>query len=157
SGFDLPVLHYRALLHGIDASRYWEVGEGEREWRFNNYLGRFHWRHIDLMDVLAGYQARGRAPLDEIAVMLGFPGKLGMSGDKVWSAFNAGEIERIRNYCETDVVNTWLVFLHFEHMRGRIDAAGLEREFALVRGALKESGGAHFEEYLAAWPEPDHG
>ncbi|MEM1437575.1 MAG: 3'-5' exonuclease [Pseudomonadota bacterium] len=157
SGFDLPVLHYRALLHGIDASRYWEVGEGEREWRFNNYLGRFHWRHIDLMDVLAGYQARGRAPLDEIAVMLGFPGKLGMSGDKVWSAFNAGEIERIRNYCETDVVNTWLVFLHFEHMRGRIDAAGLEREFALVRGALKASGGAHFEEYLAAWPEPDHG
>ncbi|MEO0616520.1 MAG: 3'-5' exonuclease [Pseudomonadota bacterium] len=157
SGFDLPVLHYRALLHGIDASRYWEVGEGEREWRFNNYLGRFHWRHIDLMDVLAGYQMRGRAPLDEIAVMLGFPGKLGMSGDKVWSAFNAGEIERIRNYCETDVVNTWLVFLRFEQMRGRIDAAGLERELTLVRSALKEAGGSHFEEYLAAWPEAANG
>ena len=80
-----------------------------------------------------------------------------MSGDKVWSAFNAGQIERIRNYCETDVVNTWLVFLRFEHMRGRIDAAGLERELALVRGALQEAGGPHFEEYLAAWPEADHG
>ena len=61
SGFDLPVLHYRALLNGIEAARYWEVGDGERDWRFNNYLGRFHWRHVDLMDVLAGYQARGRA------------------------------------------------------------------------------------------------
>ena len=85
SGFDLPVLHYRALKHGIQAPRYWETGDGERDYRYNNYLSRFHWRHIDLMDVLAGFQMRGRASLDQIAVMLGFPGKLGMSGDKVWA------------------------------------------------------------------------
>lgn len=157
SGFDLPVLHYRALLHGIEASRYWEVGDTERDWRFNNYLGRFHWRHVDLMDVLAGYQARGRAPLDEIAVMLGFPGKLGMSGDKVHAAFRAGEIERIRNYCETDVVNTWLVFLRFERLRGRLDEAGLGRELRIVREALAEAGQPHLDEYLANWPGPPDG
>jgi predicted PolB exonuclease-like 3'-5' exonuclease len=61
SGFDLPVLHYRALRHGIQAPRYWEVGDGDREYKWNNYLGRFHWRHVDLMDVLSGYQHRGRA------------------------------------------------------------------------------------------------
>ena len=67
SGFDLPVLHYRALKHGIQAPRYWETGDDERDYRYNNYLSRFHWRHIDLMDVLAGFQIRGRAGLDQVA------------------------------------------------------------------------------------------
>jgi len=49
------------------------------------------------MDVIAGYQMRGRAPLDEIAVMLGFPGKLGMSGDKVWPAYRDGKLKDIRD------------------------------------------------------------
>jgi 3'-5' exonuclease len=60
-GFDLPVLHYRALRAGVQAPRYWEVGEDDREFKFNNYLNRFHWRHLDLMDVLSGYQNRARA------------------------------------------------------------------------------------------------
>ncbi|HEY5624769.1 MAG TPA: ribonuclease H-like domain-containing protein, partial [Gammaproteobacteria bacterium] len=47
SGFDLPVLHYRSLLHGVKAERYWETGDSDREFRYNNYLSRFHWRHID--------------------------------------------------------------------------------------------------------------
>ena len=109
------------------------------------------------MDVLAGYQARGRAPLDEIAVMLGFPGKLGMSGDKVWDAYRQGEIDRIRNYCETDVVNTWLVFLRFERLRGRLDATGLDAELARVRRALEAADAPHLREYLDAWPGPGVG
>ncbi len=73
SGFDLPVLHYRALRHGVSAPRYWETGDGDRDFKWNNYLNRFHYRHLDLMDVLSGYQARARAKLDEVAVLLGFP------------------------------------------------------------------------------------
>jgi len=80
SGFDLPVLHYRSLLHGISAPRYWEVGDNDQQFRWNNYLNRYHYRHMDVMDVLAGYQGRANAPLDEVATMLGFPGKMGMSG-----------------------------------------------------------------------------
>ena len=58
SGFDLPVLHYRALRHGISAPRYWETGDIDNSFRWNNYLSRYHWRHTDLMDVLAGFQPR---------------------------------------------------------------------------------------------------
>jgi predicted PolB exonuclease-like 3'-5' exonuclease len=151
-GFDLPVLHYRALKHGIQAPRYWEMGDDDREFRFNNYLSRFHWRHVDLMDVIAGFQPRGRASLDQIAVMLGFPGKLGMSGDKVWQCWLDGGIEDIRNYCETDVLNTFLVYLRFEHMRGNLDDADLEREFELVRSTLAGMEKAHLDEFAAAWP-----
>lgn len=154
SGFDLPVLHYRALRHGIQAPRYWEMGEGDRDFKWNNYLSRFHWRHVDLMDVLAGFQPRGRASLDQIAVMLGFPGKLGMSGAKVWDTFLAGGIREIRDYCETDVLNTWLVYLRFEYMRGNLDDKALAREFALVRETLEAQGEAHLDEFLAAWPAP---
>ena len=153
SGFDLPVLHYRALKHNIQAPRYWETGENDREFKWNNYLGRFHWRHVDLMDVLAAYQPRGRASLDQMAVLLGFPGKLGMSGDKVWDTFQQGGIKDIRDYCETDVLNTWLVYLRFEHMRGNLDATGLQREYALVRESLVAMKQDHLDEFLAAWSE----
>ena len=152
SGFDLPVLHYRALKHGIQAPRYWEMGDGDRDFKWNNYLSRFHWRHIDLMDVLAGFQHRGRASLDQTALLLGFPGKLGMSGDKVWDKFQEGGIREIRDYCETDVLNTWLVFLRFEFMRGNLDAARLQREYDLVRDSLAAMDEPHLNEFLAAWP-----
>ena len=151
SGFDLPVLHYRALRHGIAAARYWETGDADREFRYNNYLGRFHWRHVDLMDVLAGYQMRGAARLDEVAVLLGLPGKLGLSGERVWDEWCAGRIGAIRDYCETDVLNTWLVFLRFEQLRGRLDKAELQAEEALVRGTLEKDGRPHLGEFLEAW------
>lgn len=151
-GFDLPVLHYRALKHGVQAPRYWEQGDSDREFRFNNYLSRFHWRHVDLMDVLAGFQPRARASLDQTAVLLGYPGKLGMSGDKVWDRFLDGGIGDIRDYCETDVINTWLVYLRFEHMRGNLDDKDLQRELALVRETLKTMNVPHLNEFLAAWP-----
>lgn len=152
-GFDLPVLHYRALKHGIQAPRYWETGNNDRDFKWNNYLSRYHWRHVDLMDVLANFNNRAFAKLDEIAVMLGFPGKLGMSGDKVWDTFVAGGIRDIRNYCETDVLNTWLVYLRFEFMRGNLDSDDLEREYSLVRATLEAEDAAHLNEFLAAWPK----
>lgn len=153
SGFDLPVLHYRALKHGIQAERYWEMGDNDRDFKWNNYLSRFHWRHVDLMDVLAGFQPRGRASLDQMAVLLGFPGKLGMSGDKVWDTFKEGGIREIRDYCETDVLNTWLVYLRFEVMRGKLDKTDLQREYELVRKALVDLDQPHLNEFLSAWSE----
>lgn len=151
SGFDLPVLHYRALMHGISAPEYWEVGERDSRYRYNNYLNRYHYRHLDLMDVLAGYQARATAPLDQIATMCGFPGKMGMSGSKVWEAYQAGDIEGIRNYCETDVLNTYLVYLKFEFMRGTLDAAAFEQACLLVKQMLQSSNLNHLEAFLQSW------
>jgi predicted PolB exonuclease-like 3'-5' exonuclease len=105
------------------------------------------------MDVLANFNNRALAKLDEIAVMLGFPGKLGMSGDKVWDTYQEGGIAEIRDYCETDGLNTWLVFLRFEYMRGNLDDTGLQREFRLVRDTLAKLDRPHLNEFLAAWPE----
>ena len=150
-GFDLPVLHYRGLIHGVEASRYWDMGEDDREFKWNNYISRYHTRHLDLMDLLALYQARANASLDDIAQLCGFPGKLGMDGSKVWDAFKQGEIEAIRNYCETDVANTHLVFLRFQLMRGVLNQESYAREIALVRDTLSGYSGEHWREFLQAW------
>src|SRR6202453_2347852 len=80
AGFDLPVLHYRSLLHGITAARYWETGDGDSSFRYSNYLSRFHWGHMHLWNVLSGFKGRARPSLQDVASLLGLPGKLGMHG-----------------------------------------------------------------------------
>lgn len=150
-GFDLPVLHYRALLHGIQAPRYWESGDDDQSFRWNNYLNRFHERHLDLMDVLAGYEQRATAPLDEIAAMLGYPGKLGMSGALVWDRFLDGDIVAIRNYCETDVLNTYLIFLRFQLLRGRLSVAEYNENCLRLETQLRSENKSHLLEFLDAW------
>ena len=151
SGFDLPVLHYRSLLHGISAARYWETGADDQSFRFNNYLSRYHERHTDLMDVLSAYQPRAAAPLDEVAQILGFPGKLGRHGSEVWDQFQAGKINEIRDYCETDALNTYLIYLRFELIRGNLDEAGWKRETDLTRHTLRDANKPHLTEFLNAW------
>ena len=151
SGFDLPVMHYRALLHGISAPRYWETGDLEQSFRWNNYLSRYHYRHMDLMDIIAGYQVRANAPLNEIALMLGLPGKMGIDGSKVWDYFQQGNLDIIRNYCETDVLNTYLVFLRFELIRGKLTLADYEHECELVRDVLLKENKPYLTEFLNAW------
>ena len=151
NGFDLPVIHYRALKHGVASARYWDNGDIDREFRWNNYLSRFHARHLDLMDVLSGYQPRAFVPLDELALMLGFPGKMGMSGAHVWESFCSGQIDAIRDYCETDVLNTFLLYLRFQQIRGVLNAGELEYEQNRLRDFLADSGRPHLAEFLARW------
>jgi predicted PolB exonuclease-like 3'-5' exonuclease len=152
SGFDLPVLHYRALINGVVASQYWEIGENDRDFKFNSYLSRYHWRHTDVMDVLSGYQPKASAKLDQIAVLLGLPGKMGMDGSQVWDAYRAGRIAEIRNYCETDVLNTYLVYLRFQLMRGCIKPSELVAEHDRVRKSLLALDQPHLQAFLDAWP-----
>jgi len=155
SGFDLPVLHYRAMLHQITAPMYWELGDHYKEFRYNNYINRFHMRHVDLMDVLSLYQARATQPLDQIATFLGFPGKLGMDGSQVYDNYLQGNIADIRHYCETDVLNTWLIYLRFQLMRGEIMKPDYQNEIVLLKNTLASSNKPHLQEFLATWQEQE--
>jgi len=154
-GFDLPVLHYRGLIHGVIAPRYWDLGDGDyadsRDFKLNNYISRHHTRHLDLMDLLGRYQLCASAPLDDLAKLIGFPGKLGMDGSQVWQAWQSGKFAEIRDYCETDVLNTYLVATRFRLMRGELSRDAYEGEIAFVRGELANLDKPHWREFLAAW------
>lgn len=153
SGFDLPVLHYRGLRHGVEASKYWDMGEDDREYKWNNYISRYHMRHLDLMDLLAMYSPKNNAPLDAMAKLCGFPGKLGMDGSQVYAQYLAGQTDDIRRYCETDVMNTYLVYCRFQKMRGGLTEAEYEQEIAYVKETLSNLAPteSHWDEYLKAW------
>jgi predicted PolB exonuclease-like 3'-5' exonuclease len=150
-GFDLPVLNYRALLHGVAAPKFWDQGEDDRDFRFNSYVGRYHARHLDLMDVLAMYQPRNNAPLDEVAQLAGLPGKIGVGGAQVWPAYLDGRIAEIRDYCEADTANTYLLYLRFQKLRGTLTDAQYGQECALLRSTLEKLKAAHWREFLTRW------
>jgi len=151
SGFDLPVLHFRGLLWGVQAPTYWETGDSNSTFRYNNYLSRFHWRHTDLMDVLGGFQGRGRVSLQNAAMLLGFPGKLGFSGAQVWDAYRSGNLVGVRRYCETDVLNTYLVYLRFQLMRAHLTREEYATEVERVKVLLRAGKEPHHTEFLKAW------
>lgn len=151
TGFDAPVLHHRALLRGVTAARYWEQGDRDRAFRFNHYLGRFHQRHTDLMDVLAGYQGRAVARLDAVATLLGLPGKLGMDGSQVARAWMGGQRRAVFDYVEHDVLNTYLVYLRYLVMRGDLSDAQYQRRARQLAAWLDASEADHHQAFVRAW------
>ncbi len=153
-GFDLPVLNYRALIHGVCAPTFWETGDENRDFRYNNYLSRYHSRHMDLMDVLAMYQPRNNAPLDDVAQLAGLPGKIGIGGAKVWETYQAGGIAQIRDYCEADTANTYLLFLRYQLLRGIFSGDSYKKEIQLLRTSLQSLDKPHWREFLKLWHEP---
>ena len=149
-GFDLPVINYRGLINSVPAARYRDTGECEGEFRQDNYAGLHGGRHTDLMNVLASYQSRAFTSLNDMAVLLGFPGKMGASGSMVWGQYLAGEISAIRNYCETDALNTYLVYLQWLFVNGRLAGEELDQELKIVRQTLA-NGAPHLQKFLTAW------
>ncbi len=150
-GFDAQVLHYRALVHGVTAARYWDTGEDDKDFKWNNYLSRYHPRHLDLMDVLALYNNRANAPLDALAKLIGFPGKLGMDGSAVWQSYQDGNLAGIRAYCETDVLNTYLLYARFQLVRGQLTPAQYQDEMDFIRTTIAGMEGQHWKEFMEAW------
>jgi hypothetical protein len=151
NGFDLPVIRYRAMLHAVPMPALYRTGG---EWKWNNYQGRFHDLHVDLMDVLSGYGASSRVGLQQMCEMLGLPGKGFIEGE-VYEHLLRGEQELVREYCKLDVVSTLLVFLSWLVQRGDLEPEGLRTHVATIREALRAEGFEAWREIaegLDGWP-----
>ena len=111
NSFDLPVLRYRAMIHGVSAS-----GLAARL-----YFNRYTEDAVDLCDILSSFAPHTKASLNELSKIMGLPGKPeGIDGGEVERYFLEGRIREIADYCETDVVNTYRVWLRYELFRGRL-------------------------------------
>jgi predicted PolB exonuclease-like 3'-5' exonuclease len=118
--FDLPVLMYRCLYHGITAASLFEQGEWDSQKRYNNYQNRYLPKHTDLMDVLAGFNHKQFQKLDFMARLMGYPGKLGIGREQVATWVQQQHWNELGRYAETDVLNTWLLYLRWLLLRGLI-------------------------------------
>jgi 3'-5' exonuclease len=135
SNFDLPVLRYRAMVHQVAAP-----GLSARP-----YFNRYTDDALDLCDVLASFSSRARGTLHEICRVLGLPGKgEGISGAMVENYYREGRVKEIAEYCETDVINTYRVWLRYQLFRGGVT---LEQFKASERDL-----GTHIRERIASKP-----
>jgi hypothetical protein len=140
SGFDLPVLRYRAMLNRVSAP-----GLSAR-----NYFNRYSEDNVDLCDVLASFSSNAKATLHEICRAFGLPGKPGdVDGGSVEELFRAGRITDISEYCETDVVNTYRIWLRYELFRGRLtEQEFLASEDSLLGFIRERTSKAHLAQFL---------
>lgn len=150
-GFDLPVMKYRAMAHGVAGQWFYQAGD-----KWNSYLSRYSadW-HCDLLEVLSDFGASARVKLNEACSVMGFPGKFGVDGSKVSEMYDAGEHDAIKHYCETDVLNTYLVFLRLMQHQGRINTISYNKSIADVVSFIENSSAEkpYLAEFLEAWGE----
>ncbi len=149
--FDLPVLRYRAMVHGITAPYLYTAGD-----KWDNYMRRYSpdW-HCDLLDVLSDYGASARVRLNEVCAVLGLPGKFGIAGGDVAGLIDAHKLEEVRRYCETDVLNTYLVYLRHRLHTGGLALEGYNRAVGDVIAMIQDAGEArpHLGDFLLAWEQ----
>ena len=127
SNFDLPVLRYRAMVNEVAAP-----GLSARP-----YFHRYTEDATDLCDVLASFNSQCRATLDEICKLMGMPGKPDeLCGSDVETYLRDGRIQEIADYCETDVVNTYRLWLRHELFRGGVDQLSYEESELRLRAFL---------------------
>jgi predicted PolB exonuclease-like 3'-5' exonuclease len=130
NSFDLPVLRYRAMVNRISAAGL----------QVRPYFHRYADDALDLCDALASYSSNAKVKLDQISKILGLAGKpQGIDGGQVEAMAKAGQIDEVARYCESDVLNTYRVWLIYELFRGTITVEKLEwseaqiREFVMTR------------------------
>ncbi len=152
--FDLPVLKYRAMKHEISAPWLYKTGD-----KWNNYNQRYSldW-HCDLAEAFSDFGASSRTKMNEVCACANLPGKTGIDGSMVADFFDEGKIGKIRDYCETDVANTYLLYLVYQHHTGTISTDNF-LQARLDLSALLEKDGAkkpHLKEFLDEWKGMDN-
>lgn len=120
--FDLPLIMLRAMKYNLSAEAYFESENpmfNKNKW--DNYRARYSENfHIDLLDVLSSFGLARGMKLDIVCKMLGIPGKFDTSGDDVFRLFYEGEYKKIDEYCQSDVLNTYWLYLKYQLLGGKI-------------------------------------
>ena len=88
--------------------------------------------------MLSSFSPQAKATLHELCRVMGLPGKPdGISGGDVDKYYREGRIREIAEYCETDVVNTYRIWLRYELFRGRLSEFGYQASEACLVEFIK--------------------
>ncbi|OOS21287.1 3'-5' exonuclease [Moraxella pluranimalium] len=149
AGFDIPVIMYRAMHHKLSAPALFNSAHKP------DYLYRYGEMHIDLMDKMSLYNGYQRQKLDTIASLCGFAGKGDIDGSQVVPMVQTGDWQKLTTYCESDVLNTWLIYLRWLILTGKMDtpaADGLiDATYGFVESLHNADGSLRHQGFLDAW------
>jgi 3'-5' exonuclease len=141
SSFDLPVLRYRAGMHSVFASGLSQLP----------YFHRYGDASVDLCDLLASYDGRGKVSLDMLCRTWGIPGKPDtIDGSQVSDFAEAGRFNEIAQYCEHDVVATYKVWLRHELFAGRLTPQAYTDSEAALSDHIFLKGKFHLHAFMAS-------
>lgn len=138
--FDLPLMILRSLKHLVAAPQFWDKNSQQK--RFNNYTTRYHDLHTDLMDKLA-LHGMGKVSLDSACAVAGIAGKNGMDGSQVYRLYQEGKLNDIAAYCETDTVNTMILYLRYCVMKGSISKSEYQQYYDLIKAQMAKKSPEH--------------
>lgn len=155
SGFDIPVLIYRAMLYDLSVPLLFEEGDRVRDMRYDNYVNRYHSRHLDLMDRFSQFGASQRQSMDVVASLYGLPGKTNVDGSMVGDLVTQNQWQTLTVYCESDVMNTWLIYLRWLRLTNKLssEAFALWQQHTLdyLTTLTQEDGQLRHQEFIADW------
>lgn len=134
-GFDLPMLMIRAMRYSLTCATYFDDKNKWENYR-SRYDGKFH---LDLLDFISEFRSVSGLKLDNLCVSLGLPGKFDVHGDQVLELYYNGEFDKISQYCQSDVLNTYMLFLKYELLRGKILLSDYLNNLDTMRIYLQEN------------------
>ncbi|MGM0546248.1 MAG: ribonuclease H-like domain-containing protein [Bacteroidota bacterium] len=111
-GFDLPLLTYRALKHGLQMPK--RLNHYDIKYRYSN-------ENVDLLDEFSNYGASSWPKLKHLGYLIGIPFKQTGEGNEVLEMFREDKLAEIEHYCYEDVMATYVVWLHLKYTVGDID------------------------------------
>lgn len=133
TNFDLPVLKARARKLRVQAPFYYS---GESKWE--SYTARYTSWHCDLLEECKDTWNKGLYRLDDLAAMLGLPGKLeGVNGASVKHLFAEEDFDTIEEYCTGDVVITYLIYLVDLYHKGDLSAFEFKESIESLKSAIR--------------------
>lgn len=141
-GYDMPLIGIRALKYNINLHGYYETdnaGLGKNKWE--NYRQRYSERfHLDLYDTLGNYGANRMLSLDAVCKMAGIMGKYEVSGGQVYELiFQDNDLAKVDFYCQSDVLNTYWLFLKFELTKGMLQMGDYLANLEKMRESLPQN------------------
>ncbi|MDR3390603.1 MAG: 3'-5' exonuclease [Sulfuriferula sp.] len=137
TSFDLPLLVYRTIIHDLTAPRQWGIDK--------------HDQHLSLMDEMACRQPTVFASRYDMAKLCGLPAMPEQEPNQLWQDWQAGRVDEIRQRNEIDALNTHLLYLRYERLRGNLTAAQYQSECELIKNSLILLDAPHWIEYLLKW------
>ncbi len=121
-GFDMPMLLLRAMKYNISFPAWFDQSNPMlNKTKWENYRQRFAENfHMDLLDSIGSFGAVRNLKLDTLCTMAGIPGKYDVSGDQVLDLYYDEKLDLIKEYCQSDVLNTYWLYLKYELLRGQL-------------------------------------
>ncbi len=110
-GFDIPVLTYRAMKHGLQMP----VRMSDYEIRY-----RYSRHNVDLVDEFSNYGASSWPKLKHLGQLIGINFKQTGEGTEVLAMYRGGELDLIEHYCYEDVMATYIVWLYHQYTTANI-------------------------------------